>query len=72
MSEAFGCLFKECGRNPCKAADNYATFNKSCSDKKVIERQLDIKIPEAKEDLPLNSLEDLSTSDRLKFFEDES
>jgi len=46
MSEAFGCLFKECGRNECKAKDDYSIFNHSCSDKKQIESELNIRIPD--------------------------
>jgi thymidylate synthase ThyX len=67
MSEAFGCLFKECGRNPCKATDNYATFNKSCSDKRVIADQLGILIPNANEYLPPKSYEELSDIDKDYF-----
>ena len=52
MSEMFGCLFKECGRNPCDATDEYALFNNACSDKKTIESQLMIQIPEANEEKP--------------------
>jgi thymidylate synthase ThyX len=67
MSEAFGCLFKECGRNPCKAKDNYATFNNSCSDKDLIAKQLDIFIPNAYEDMPVSNYEDLSDKDKDLF-----
>jgi len=67
MSEAFGCLFKECGRNPCKAKDNYSTFNNSCSDKKVIQKQLGIYIPEAKEDLPVKEYAQLNQYDKEMF-----
>jgi thymidylate synthase ThyX len=67
MSEAFGCLFKECGRNPCKATDNYATFNKSCSDKNTIASQLGIFIPNAKEDMPESEYSQLSNLDKASF-----
>jgi len=67
MSEAFGCLFKECGRNPCKATDNYATFNKSCSDKDIIASQLGVSIPNAKEELPIKEYYDLKMPDRILF-----
>jgi thymidylate synthase ThyX len=67
MSEAFGCLFKECGRNPCKAKDNYATFNKSCSDKDLIAKQLGIFIPNAYEDMPVSEYKDLSDKDKDLF-----
>ena len=69
MSEAFGCLFKECGRNKCLATDNYATFNLSCSDKDIIARQLDIVIPDCKEDLPIEKFNGLSDKD-LELFGD--
>jgi hypothetical protein len=67
MSEAFGCLFKECGRNPCKAKDNYATFNKACSDKDLIAKQLGIFIPNAYEDMPVSEYKDLSDKDKELF-----
>jgi len=53
ISEAFGCLFKSCGRHPVKSAPGnpdfdyeYADFNVSCSDRKTIQDQLQISIPE--------------------------
>jgi len=67
MSEAFGCLFKECGRNECLATDNYATFNKSCSDKEIIANQLKIFIPNANEDLPPKEYNELSDIDKKRF-----
>ena len=67
MSEAFGCLFKECGRNSCKATDNYASFNSSCSDKNMIEKQLGIYIPNAKDDLPVQEYNLLKDSDKKLF-----
>jgi thymidylate synthase ThyX len=69
MSEAFGCLFKECGRNPCKATDNYATFNKSCTDRNLLEEQLEILIPMSGESLPVSEYVKLSDSDK-RYFED--
>jgi len=69
MSEAFGCLFKECGRNPCRATDNYATFNNACSDKNVIAEQLGIFIPDADQDLPPTKYEYLSNIDKELFEE---
>lgn len=45
MSELFGCLFKECGRNPCPDSNDYAEFNRSCSDQATIAEQLGIVIP---------------------------
>lgn len=38
LSEAFGCLFKGCGRWP-EADDGYATFNESCADYSVMASQ---------------------------------
>ena len=70
MSEAFGCLFKECGRNPCKAKDEYATFNKSCSDKDLIAKQLGIHIPNANEDLPPTEYAQLDHKDKELFESD--
>ena len=68
MSEAFGCLFKECGRNKCLATDNYAQFNYACSDKNIIEKQLCIKISDYDEDLPVQNYNELSEIDK-KYFE---
>lgn len=59
FSEAFGCLFRSCGRNPVRSAPgnptidyDYADFNESCSDAWTIARQLGIEIPGPKDDLP--------------------
>lgn len=59
FSEAFGCLFKSCGRNPVRSAPGnpdldyeMADFNESCSDRETIARQLGISIPIAREDVP--------------------
>jgi hypothetical protein len=72
MSEAFGCLFKSCGRNPVKSAPGkpdldyeVADFNESCSDRATISSQLGIKIPEAGEDRPEEYV--LSSRDRFLF-----
>jgi thymidylate synthase ThyX len=43
LSNSFGCLFAGCGRWP--SGTEYATFNESCSDKKEIEKQTGMKIP---------------------------
>lgn len=64
LSEAFGCLFKSCGRNLDKDSDGYATFNNSCTDAETMAKQLGIKIPGPKEDLPPQRWEDLAESDR--------
>ncbi len=55
MSEAFGCLFESCGRNPDNLHPNnrgYATFNEACSHRRTIADQLGINIPEANEERP--------------------
>ena len=67
MSEAFGCLFKECGRNKCIATDDYATFNFACSDRIKMSEQLGIYIPEAKEEMPVSNYGDLSDIDKEIF-----
>jgi len=47
LSQAFGCLFKPCGRWP-SGEVTVATFpNEAAADKKVIESQLNISIPES-------------------------
>jgi thymidylate synthase ThyX len=78
MSEAFGCLFKSCGRNPVKSAPGkpdldyeVADFNESCSDRMTIARQLGIRIPDAHEERPEDFK--LSLRDRFLFgYEPES
>jgi hypothetical protein len=45
MSEAFGCLFRGCGRHTDPYP--YATFNESCSDEVTIAKQSGIFIPNA-------------------------
>lgn len=52
-AEAFGCLYRSCGRNPVKSAPGfpdvdytYAEFNEACSDAETIGRQLGIDIPD--------------------------
>ena len=67
MSEAFGCLFKECGRNKCTATDSYATFNYACSDSKLIAKQLGIIIPAAGQDMPPKEYADVSAIDKRIF-----
>lgn len=59
MSEAFGCLFRSCGRNPVRSAPGnpgesyeYADFNESCSDLETIADQIGIVIPGAGIALP--------------------
>jgi len=49
LSQAFGCLFKPCGRWP-PGEEIIATFpNEAAADYKIIEKQLNIKIPEPDE-----------------------
>jgi hypothetical protein len=59
FSEAFGCLFRSCGRNPVKSAPGnpdldyeIADFNESCSDALTIAGQLEIDIPNAQYEMP--------------------
>jgi hypothetical protein len=76
-SEAFGCLYRSCGRNPVKSAPGFpevdytcAEFNEACSDAGTIGRQLDIKIPGPDEDRPEGiEFEDLSPRDHALFLE---
>lgn len=49
LSELFGCLFKECGRNKCLDSNDYAEFNQSCTDEKTLAQQLGIVIPGPKD-----------------------
>jgi hypothetical protein len=48
-AEYFGCLFQSCGRNPDPQDIKEAEFNESCSDKELIENQLGLDIPSAKD-----------------------
>jgi hypothetical protein len=76
LSEAFGCLFKSCGRNPVRSAPgnpeldyDYADFNESCSDAETISRQLGIRIAPAGVDVPSadDGPETLTVRDRFLF-----
>ena len=70
LSEAFGCLFKECGRNPVdKCTMGYAEFNQTCTNKNDLEEQLDIVIPGPK-DWPNYNYSTLEPSDRALFNDD--
>lgn len=64
MSEMFGCLFKECGRNPCSASDGYAEFNETCTDRNLLIEQLHIDIPTPTEWVKYDSFDDLEESDK--------
>jgi hypothetical protein len=70
MSEMFGCLFSECGRNPCQESDKYAEFNETCTDPKVLEEQLGIEIYGPEGWPAFDNFESLSDSDRYKFLID--
>ncbi len=69
LSEMFGCLFKECGRNPCETSDEYAEFNEVCTSKNLLEEQLNIAIPEPDEWPAYNCYGDLSPLDQTLFEE---
>lgn len=70
ISEAFGALFRGCGRHP---APEYALgpefqANGSCSDYDTLSRQTGYDIPGASERMPGHPLEDIR--DRALFYED--
>lgn len=69
LSELFGCLFKECGRNKCLDTNNYAEFNEICTNYKDLEEQLGIHITLPDEWKNYENYEDLELSDR-DYFED--
>lgn len=79
-SEAFGCLYKSCGRNLVKTAPGMpevdhemAEYNEACTDAVTLSRQLGIDIPGASEERPeLIKFEDLCEKDRFLFEENES
>jgi len=68
MSNMFGCLFAPCGRNKGEHSE-YAEFNKSCTDRKKLEEQLEIKIPEPNEwlDFTENDYDKLDEKDKNLF-----
>jgi thymidylate synthase ThyX len=69
MSEAFGCLFRGCGRWPDPYP--YSTFNESCSDEQTIANQARIAIPHGpttRETMQqLNEYRLLQDSDKARF-----
>lgn len=65
MSEMFGCLFKECGRNRCDAVNEYAEFNETCTNYKDLEEQLKVHITRPDEWPKYNCFEDLLFEDRV-------
>jgi thymidylate synthase ThyX len=70
MSEMFGCLFKECGRNKCENSDGYAEFNETCTNYKDLEEQLKMHITRPNEWKTNSKFEDLSPRDKYLFMED--
>lgn len=69
MSEMFGCLFKECGRNPCLDSNEYSEFNETCTDSETLEQQLGIKIRSPKEWINFPHFEDLDERDKELFMQ---
>lgn len=75
MAEAFGCLYRSCGRNPIRSAPGfpeidyeYADFNEACSDRETMQKQLGIEIPSASEERPEEiTSETLMARDRYLF-----
>lgn len=67
LSEMFGCLFKECGRNECPDSNGYAEFNETCSDREIIMNQLGIYIPTAEDFPTYEKFEQLPYSDQQLF-----
>lgn len=70
LSELFGCLFKECGRNECVDSNDYAEFNQTCTNYKDLEEQLGIHITQPGEWPSYETYECLSASDK-ELFEEE-
>ena len=68
-SEAFGCLFRGCGRWPDPYP--YASWNESCSDYQTLENQLGIPIPDGMVSRALTAeignYENLSYKDKERF-----
>jgi thymidylate synthase ThyX len=71
LSELFGCLFKECGRNPCPDSNDYAEFNETCTNYNDLEEQLGIKIDKPDEWPIYNHFYELSYQDKSLFVEAE-
>lgn len=68
LSEAFGCLFKGCGRWP-DNGDPYATFNKSCSDYETMGKQSGKPFPSPANWKTYDTYESLHESDKILFSE---
>ncbi len=79
-SEAFGCLYKSCGRNPVKSAPgmpevdpDLAEYNEACTNSARLAKQLGIDIPEPDQQRPEEITFDLlCEKDRLLFEEEGS
>jgi hypothetical protein len=71
MSNMFGCLFAPCGRNS-GIYSEYAEFNKSCTDKTKLEKQLEIQIKEPFGwiDFTENDYDKLDPKDKALFEQD--
>lgn len=70
MSEMFGCLFKECGRNPCMDSNEYAEFNETCTSKELLESQLGLSIPTPEDWVTYTTYESLDPKDKVLFEQD--
>lgn len=66
LSEAFGCLFRGCGRWP-EATDEYATFNESCSDYATMAQQAGFTYFPGDVKLVPDQYEQLAPQDKLLF-----
>lgn len=69
LSEMFGCLFAECGRNKCENSDGYAEFNETCTNYKDLEEQLGIHITRPEEWPNFQKFEDLPEIEKARFME---
>ena len=70
LSEAFGCLFRGCGRWP-EASDEYATFNESCSDYETLKQQAGFTYFGGEAKLVPTSYDELSDVDKVLFSEEQ-
>ncbi|MDF2615468.1 MAG: Thymidylate synthase complementing protein [Sedimentibacter sp.] len=70
LSEMFGCLFKECGRNECTDTNDYAEFNETCTNYRDLEEQLGIHITRPNEWPKFENFDDLSDIDKALFMQD--
>jgi len=66
LSEAFGCLFRGCGRWEDTSAP-YATFNRSCSDPVVMDKELGFRFPRPTEWKEYSVFEELYATDKELF-----